>query len=179
MNRPHPGAGANVHGGIREFPSEGRHDGRIIDDAFFGDMDRADARNVRLDLFCLGGRKEPQTRQAICGAAIEKRLETRQFVFAGGYDELPHDLMGNPMTTTKGSHCTDARYGESRLGGSRLVVKTCVKNAGIMCTLMLAEGRLFFEKREASVRQQSTKRVGGAKPDEAAAYDDDACGAGR
>ena len=84
--------------------------------------------------------------------------------------------MGYVVFAAKSRHLLDAVDGQPGFCGTGLVVKPGVQNPAIIPGLVLADRRLFFQKRDLGCRILPPKFIRGRQADNTAADNDDALG---
>ena len=109
---------------------------------------------MRLDLAQLFLRQHPQSGQAVGIAALEQFLESWDFRFAGGDDDLAANFILQIVFAAElhhGGRSLDAKF---RLQGSRLVVDARVNDAAIVPALVASHAVFFFDEQQPQMGKQ-------------------------
>ncbi len=157
----------------RQLRRQDLADPRIVDDALLRHAERGDAAHVRLDL-AHGLRLQPlQARQAIGCAALRQRLEPRNFAFVRRHHQLAADLVRHAVFLAESYHLADAFHRQPRFERPRLVIQAAMQHTAVVPGLMLPQGGLLFEHRNARAGNTFREPQCRREPHNAAADDDD------
>jgi 3-deoxy-7-phosphoheptulonate synthase len=157
-----------------DFGGEDFADTRVIGDAFLGHANGADAGSVGLDFAQLIGAEKAQIAEAVFLAALEQRLEARDFILAGGDHHFAADFVRDGVATAEVDHLADAADGEAGAPGSGLVVEAAVKHSAVVAALVAADAAFFFEQGDVRAGHALQQAVCGGQANDSAAYDNDA-----
>ena len=103
---------------------------------------------MRLNLAHFFRLQQPQSGKAVGLSALEQDFQARDFVFAGGHDDLPADFVGQVMLTAKFHHRRCSLDAEPRLQGSGLVVNTGVNDSAVVSALVTGNGFFLLDQEQ-------------------------------
>ena len=140
----------------------------IVDDARLGNVDRADAGGVRLEL----GQAvlvDLRAVHAVGLAPLVNPLEGRQLAVVDGDDHLAADLVGDPLGRAKLLHRLLAGPAVDRLERARLVIDARVQHARVVAGLMMGQLGFFLEHHDAPAGVLPCDLIGRGETDNSSA----------
>ncbi len=105
----------------------------------------ASARGVRLDLAQLLGREQAQAAKTVFLAALEQRMQARDFLRAGGHHHLAANLVRDRMSLAELDHLPHALDGQAGAPRAGLVIQSAMQHAAVVTALMPRHGVFLFE----------------------------------
>ena len=155
-----PTAGPDLPAELDDVSGQLRAHRGEVDDAGLGDVQRADAPEVRLHLHRLGCWHRPDG-EAVGPAPFGQRVQAIELLDAGRHDQLPGDLDRNPVVPGVSLHRPTARGAEQRLEGPGWVVDPGVDHPAVAAALVKRGGGLLLQhhdRRAGAVEEQCSRR---------------------
>ncbi len=144
----------------------------VVDDPRVGDVDRADARGVGLQLVQPVA-ADDFARHAVGLAALVNPLEGRQLFFVDGDDHLAANFVGDALLLAELDQGLATLAAVDRLERAGLVVDARVNHARVAARLVCSEAGLFFEHDDFFTGIEPLKLITSGEADDAAADDCD------
>ena len=140
-------AGVFLEGAAKAFDlsDEGVADRWVIDNAFLWNTEGSESGGVGFDLSKLAGVEPLETFEAILLAASFEFMESLDFSFGGGDDDLTADLVGDRVLSAEVGHEADSADSKAGLQRTGFVIKAAVEDPAVVSALMAAWAVFFFK----------------------------------